>query len=86
MKSSSGPPKQVGTDCPTCGGERQFYGIAPDGEPVRHQWSVFFENIHQDPPYLEAVRATSREAARTQVEHDHPDRTIEGLNWVEARV
>jgi rubrerythrin len=79
------PPKQVGTDCPTCGGERQFYGIAPDGEPVRHRWYVNFEDIYQDPPYLH-VTATSRKAARTQIETEYPDRTIEVLSWVEARV
>lgn len=79
------PPAQVGTDCETCERSCQFYGIAPDGEPVRHRWYVNFKDIHEDPPYLH-VTATSREAARTQIENEHPDRTIEVLSWVEARV
>jgi hypothetical protein len=80
------PPTSISTDCKHCNRGCDFDGIAPDGESVRHRWYVSFEDIYHDPPYLTEFTATSREAASTQLEHDYPDRTIEGITHLEARV
>jgi hypothetical protein len=82
---AANPPQQITTDCEGCGGHRPSDGVPPDDESVLHRWYISFEDIYHDPPYLH-VTATSRKAARTQIETEHPDRTIEVLTHLEARV